>query len=85
MVSILSVFRYQWNEWELRREALAVAAEGEKRSEAVPCVDWHSHIHANAKAANMKKTAGKSGTQVRGRVRECRLERAGARGLAALR
>ena len=27
--------RYQWNEWQLRREALAVASEGEKRSEAV--------------------------------------------------
>ena len=27
--------RYQWNEWQLRREALAVAAEGEKRSEGV--------------------------------------------------
>ena len=55
-------FRYQWNEWELRREALAVAAEGEKRSEAVPCVDWHAIFMTNIKTGSMKKTAGKSGT-----------------------
>ena len=32
---IRNLYRYQWNEWQLRREALAVASEGEKRSEAV--------------------------------------------------
>ena len=36
--SHLQCFRYQWNEWQLRREALAVAAEGEKRSEGVQVI-----------------------------------------------